>query len=86
MIRECKICGKWFDSSSKNNTLCSQECKAISKKENSRNCARKRSQRNKIQIPKNADKIIEVNTQAKAKGMSYGQYVAYLSMQEEKRN
>jgi predicted nucleic acid-binding Zn ribbon protein len=84
MVRACRICGKWFDATSKNNTLCSAECREIAKTERSRISRRNRNQRKKLKKTNNAKKIIDLNAEAKAMGMSYGKYVAYLSMKEGK--
>lgn len=83
MIHECKICGKLFTATSKNNTLCSSECREISRVELARISKRERQRRKKMKT-NNAKKIIDMNAEAKALGMSYGRYVAYMSMKEGK--
>lgn len=67
---KCKWCGKEFVPTSNRNVFCSRLCAS---KQHSVDDKEKRKRKK----PKsNSEMIVDVTKEAKAKGMSYGQYVA----------
>lgn len=76
--KHCKVCGKEFIPTSYKNICCSRKCLEMhraAERKNRREARKKRT---------NAEKIRDINLEAKAHGMSYGKYVAYLEMQKNK--
>lgn len=85
----CMVCGKPFIGKNVSAKLCSVECKKI----RARQCeiARKSLEKEggkKAPIPKLKFKkpksLAQVNREAREKGMTYGQYVAWLHCQKER--
>ena len=71
---KCKWCGKEFVPASCKNVFCSKECGYLHKKEVDKNRRKKVKEKKKS----NQELIIDVAREAKAHGMSYGQYVAMM--------
>ena len=71
---ECKWCGKEFLPSSYKNVFCSKECVYLHKKAVEKSRPKKVKEKKKS----NQELIIDVAREAKAHGMSYGQYVAMM--------
>ena len=75
-LKKCRYCGKTFASKSKTNLYCCRECYVKQKSEDAKAYKRQRKS--------NSQKIIDIAQEAKAHGMSYGKYVAFLEMQKNK--
>ena len=81
MEKVCIICGEMFETDSNRQKICNSiECK----KENQRRESMRR--RGKIDRKKynNRQKIVDLTVEARAHGMTYGQYVAQLYLKGEK--
>ena len=76
--KPCKQCGKYFIPTSYKNICCSRKCLEMHRAAERKN--RRAAQKKKT----NAEKIRDIALEAKAHGMSYGKYVAYLEMQKNK--
>jgi hypothetical protein len=76
--RICVTCGKEFAPSHSIKVCCSPECQ----KERGRQMAKeawRSTKQTRAKKPKSTEKqIIDINAKAKAMGMTYGQYVAYI--------
>ena len=87
--RICVVCGREFEPPSPINVTCSPECQIErnkvsikawrTKKENEQEAVVEKKKRTHEE---NVKEMIDLNGKAHAKGMSYGQYVAYLEMQK----
>ena len=73
---KCKWCGKEFVPTSYRNVFCCRTCMT------EHNIEEKKSKRHTKQT--NAERIRDIAQEAKAHGMSYGKYVAYLEMQKNR--
>lgn len=81
MVKVCIICGEKFETDCGRQKICDDiECK----KENARREDLRR--RGKIDRKKhnNRQKIVDLTVEARAHGMSYGQYVAQLYLKGER--
>ena len=76
--QKCKWCGKEFIPTSYRNICCSRKCTEMHRATEAKN---KRAARKK---KTNEEKIRDIALEAKAHGMTYGKYVAYLEMQKNK--
>ena len=79
--RKCKVCGKEFIPNTHHNVYCSQMCAYEHSKENqksSRLIANRKAKEHEVRIRNNQEKIVNIAKEAKAHGMSYGQYVAFV--------
>lgn len=79
--RKCKWCGKEFVPTCHKNVYCSQMCAYEQSKENqksSRLIANRKAKEHEVRIRNNQEKIVNIAKEAKAHGMSYGQYVAMM--------
>ena len=74
--KPCIWCGKYFIPTSYKNICCSRKCLEMHRAAERKN--RRAAQKRKT----NAEKIRDINLEAKAHGMAYGKYVAYLEMQK----
>lgn len=85
MIRQCKICGKEFESNGTPAKCCSKECMAENNRRRSREQNKERWQAEKAKRRKkysNRQQIVDLTVEARQHGMSYGQYVALMYMKE----
>lgn len=64
----CEVCGRPFVSYRSNANACSDKCKRIRRTEQQRGYRRKK--------PKRKSQLVAAENEARAKGMSYGQYKA----------
>ncbi len=69
--RKCKRCGKIYYPTSNRNLYCSRRCQQDQLVENARI-----ERHRKANKKSNQDLIADVDREAKARGMTYGQYVA----------
>lgn len=79
--RKCKYCGKEFIPASHRNLYCRRECFCAYRRETERGKVRPVSKKKRS----NQELIVDVAKEAKAHGMSYGQYVAFMEHQKNKR-
>lgn len=83
MITSCNNCGKLFETNSKRTVYCSEECK----KEKTRELDRIRHKSNVAEKNKykgSTQKVVDIAVEARAHGMSYGQYAAQMYLRGEK--
>ncbi|MBR5584096.1 MAG: hypothetical protein IKW21_06170 [Lachnospiraceae bacterium] len=73
----CLICGKEFSPNQPAKVCCSPECQRERDRERVRASNKSIQQRNK-KIKSSEKQINDINAKAKAMGMTYGQYVAYI--------
>ena len=73
--RKCKRCGKIYYPTSNRNLYCSRRCQQDQLVENARI-----ERHRKANKKSNQDLIADVDREAKARGMTYGQYVAFQYM------
>ena len=85
MIKGCAICGKQFDTTGRSRAVtCGAECAVLyaknraSEYESVRRC---KARRKKKERDPNYLALARVNAEARALGLSYGQYVGYMNGQ-----
>ena len=75
----CAVCGREFEKIKNRQTICSDECRELRKKENVTRAWNKRKFKAEIKKRKatsNIKSISEIQKEARKAGMSYGEYVA----------
>lgn len=78
----CKWCGKEFVPTSCKNIFCCKQCHQKWKNDVSH---KKKKQKPKEKKKSNHELIVDVDKEAKANGMTYGQWVALLYQQSNRR-
>ena len=75
----CAVCGREFEKVKNRQTICSDECRELRKKENVTKAWNKRKLKAEIEKRKsasNSKSIAEIQAEARNLGLSYGEYVA----------
>lgn len=77
--KECLVCGTPFECGRRDKECCSPECTYKIKRQrsmeyNRRMAAKRRLEKEMLQITGNKESLAEFNAKARAAGMSYGQY------------
>lgn len=81
VIKECAICGKEFTQNKTFQIYCTRECYKKSRQaEIVKPRMKKAAEKKKPKMS-----ILDINTAARAAGMTYGQYVAQMTLQEMER-
>lgn len=76
--RECVVCGRKFTPLYRQKTIfCTDVCKRKRQLEQQKE-SRERAKTNALETKKRMSSLAEINQQARALGISYGQYVLYL--------
>ena len=78
MLKKCEHCGGHFNAARINIKYCCRSCRDKAYRE------RQKSPYNEKR-EKKMDRICEINEKARAEGLSYGQYVGKLWLEEQKR-
>lgn len=84
-IGVCIICGKEYEQRKITQKCCSEECRGVLTKQQRKILNQKHNEKRKVkksvEIPKtNAEKIAELEEEARKHGMRYGQYVAKMGL------
>ena len=73
----CAVCGREFEKTHSRQTICSDECRTLKRKEYMRRNYKKRKLKANAKKRKSASKsIAEIQAEARNLGLSYGEYVA----------
>lgn len=80
--KKCPACGKEFSTNKKMKIYCCQRCADLYNKRIQRSMPTNMAQQKKAK--KSAKNIVNYDAEAKKHGMTYGQYVAWLYMQEHR--
>lgn len=93
MVTKCEVCGKDFETTKGNKKYCGRECAETAQAQKQREWKfmqkkegyfRDKTERVKAEQRKvNAQRIVEIDKQARKLGMSYGRYVAMIHMRGE---
>lgn len=72
MRMRCPICFEYFTPNSNSQKFCGAECRMFAKKKEEEKKAQQKKKSKKIKS------IRQINREARERGMTYGQYVAYM--------
>ena len=79
----CAVCGKEFEPNHPQKVCCSPECQIKRDREKVKSFRKTAAKKPK---PRDMHKeAVEINAKAREMGMSWGQYMAYLKMEEERK-
>lgn len=83
MIRNCKICGKEFETNGTPAKCCSKECSAENNRQNGKAKYKEYYEKRKAKKIKksNMKQIVDLTVEARRHGMTYGQYVAKMYLE-----
>ena len=82
-IISCRQCGKMFEATKQGILYCGPDCRAVAASErDKRNYYKNKELKNRPRIRKKEKSLAEWDAEARAAGMSYGQYRAMVEMKE----
>ena len=84
----CAVCGKDFIAHSHTSKICSDACRRVRAKEcrlaHEEKCA-KEAEKARMKKKKKGKPLVDMAVEARKRGMTYGQYVAYLECEKQKQ-
>ena len=78
MLKECEHCGRHFNAARINAKFCSKQCRDRDYKQRLKSPYNEKEE-------KKMSRIAELNALAREQGLSYGQYVAKLWLEQQRR-